>query len=504
MEDITDLGEGPGARPAGPSGVQGFPIAVGALLAFLLWSVAGPEAPPASGGAPASEAPAGARPGGAGAALDLPTLVGEASSRAGEVARVRGLVIERGRRLGGYRVVLAEGEETRVVAEVPETVARDQVHFEQLAPLLQELELEGMVEVREGGAVALAPAFLLDGEGRRRYHPAPPRPGTMDLTPTGWAAAWRPLRVGRAHEGRPAPQVEAEDLPALRRDAQAGDLEARFVLAWLHAAGKHVRPDPEKALALLDAAAAEGHEEAAVQAGVLALGTKYAPGDPARALPLLRRAAEAGHIEAMGILGAYLLERDGRQAPGEALAWLRKASEAGHPAAARSLGGWLLLGNQSDEELAEAEVHLRRAVALGHGTALEMLERLASSLGKSALPPGGPIEDCAGPPPVLDEVAIHAAVAAGEVGRRVILRGAPSRPKVWPGGRRVALLVKSSYPGVVVFLRAGAPGHATFEQARGRPVVYVDGWLEVEGNLPYLADAIFRTAADVRSLAGCP
>lgn len=122
-----------------------------------------------------------------------------------------------------------------------------------------------------------------------------------------------------------------------RLAARQGHVESQFNLALLLAKDGPGRRAPLEALAWFEAAAAEGHTEAAALAGqMLARGLARAglPASPARARPLLEQAAQARHAGAQLELALLLIRVD----PPAAETWLEAAAEQGMATAQAQLG----------------------------------------------------------------------------------------------------------------------------------------------------------------------
>jgi len=135
------------------------------------------------------------------------------------------------------------------------------------------------------------------------------------------------------------PSQSERPIAALERAAKAGNAWAMIGLADLLAAGEEVDADPDRALSLLENAAASGLEGPARGA----LGAYYrAIGDYEKALKLLDQAAEAGDGWAAFRLAEMIAEGQGTQ-PDEA-----KAAEPFGEAAASGLTG----GKQEKVDLA--------------------------------------------------------------------------------------------------------------------------------------------------------
>lgn len=168
----------------------------------------------------------------------------------------------------------------------------------------------------------------------------------------------------------------AQDVPAglalLEQGTAAGDIKAQTILGKTLLEGYYTAADPEKGLRLLEEAAAIGAPAAQrALATALLWGTNIAA-DPIRAKALLEQAASVGDTEAQRILGeqligGWVLARD--VAAGQAL--LERASAAGDARAQVRLGDFLLTGIDLPRDTARALALFEQAAAAGNGEGLE-------------------------------------------------------------------------------------------------------------------------------------
>lgn len=168
--------------------------------------------------------------------------------------------------------------------------------------------------------------FVSAGQDYRRaleFHPT--------LAQARSALAWLHLK------GRGVTPDRRRAVELYRLAARQGHVESRFNLALLLAKDGADRRAPLEALAWFEAAAADGHTEAAALAGqMLARGQARAglPVSPERARPLLEQAAEARHPGAQLELALLLLHSDAPAAE----RWLQAAADQGIATAQSQLG----------------------------------------------------------------------------------------------------------------------------------------------------------------------
>lgn len=141
--------------------------------------------------------------------------------------------------------------------------------------------------------------------------------------------------------------------------------------------------DPERAAALVEAAAQRGDPDAQM---LLAAGYLFGPEgtrDPAAAIPWLHRAAQQGHAEAQYRLARLLEAGEGtrREAYWAAL-WFQRAAERGHPDAHFALGLLQVLGEGTARDEAEALARVATAERAG----IRQARRYAAAL-RQRVPP---------------------------------------------------------------------------------------------------------------------
>jgi TPR repeat protein len=164
--------------------------------------------------------------------------------------------------------------------------------------------------------------------------------------------------------------------------AEKGDPDAQFNLAQAYKLGRGVpAADLKKAEDLYARAAAQGHDEARANLGIIL----FQRGERTRALPYLTRAAEAGDARAQYIYGTALFNGDLVQKDWvKAYAMMTKAAAAGLPQAAESL-------SRMDNYIPQAQ--RQQGIALASGGRSPAPPRTA---GKTVVASRSPI---ANPPP---------------------------------------------------------------------------------------------------------
>ncbi|MEM7119659.1 MAG: tetratricopeptide repeat protein [Pseudomonadota bacterium] len=134
--------------------------------------------------------------------------------------------------------------------------------------------------------------------------------------------------------------------------AEAGDAEAQYLLAFALEHGVHDEIDLEAARAWYGTAAAQGHPRAAYRLALMQLEGRGGAVDMAGAEASLTPAADAGDTAAQSLLG-YLLARDGDGRHAEAYQWLSLAADRGDAFAATNLAS--LMNSMSAEDIADGE-----------------------------------------------------------------------------------------------------------------------------------------------------
>ncbi len=118
------------------------------------------------------------------------------------------------------------------------------------------------------------------------------------------------------------------------------------------------------------------------------LGVMYADGDGVdknmdEAIKWLKKAAEQGYAEYQHNLGVmYVSGEDIDQNFDEAFKWLSKSAEQNYADAQHLLGVLYIRGDGVDKNIEQAIEWLRKSAEQGHVEALEVLKKLANTIGK--------------------------------------------------------------------------------------------------------------------------
>jgi TPR repeat protein len=184
---------------------------------------------------------------------------------------------------------------------------------------------------------------------------------------------WRVTAV-RPDGAVDAAPVEALAAPTTAMDATVWASGSRADALFQQATALRAT-DPLRALELWVQAAAQGHAEAAEQAGIAFMEGHGTPPNDARAAPLLRQAAEAGRPRAQNAYGVLLsLGRGGlAKDPAAATAWYRKAAAQDFPQGQSNLCHNYLFGEGVERNEAEAYRLCTLAAAQERASALDLL-----------------------------------------------------------------------------------------------------------------------------------
>jgi TPR repeat protein len=177
-----------------------------------------------------------------------------------------------------------------------------------------------------------------------------------------------PAATTPASSAASAPSAAAIGVAKLQQNAEAGDLDAQFVLAQAYEVGKKgVAKDVDKAFLWYGAAARAGHVPAQFYLGAMYASGRGTPRDLNTAIGWYRKAAEQGYPDALYPM-AYAYENGLGGLPQDntqALAWYRKAADAGNVYAFQRLATAYRLGELGlDVDAAQAELYASR-VKLG-------------------------------------------------------------------------------------------------------------------------------------------
>lgn len=128
--------------------------------------------------------------------------------------------------------------------------------------------------------------------------------------------------------------VFANDLPALEKQAAAGDADAQFLVGRTYLRGDGVAPNDARAVEWFRRAAEQGQFKAQHNFAALLLEGRGVARDDAEAARWLRKAADQGSAPSQVLLGDLLLAgRGGARNVDEGLAWYRRAADQGDEAA---------------------------------------------------------------------------------------------------------------------------------------------------------------------------
>lgn len=191
-------------------------------------------------------------------------------------------------------------------------------------------------------------------------------------------------------------------LSSLRTADKAGFAPASDALGCLYMAGKGVKADKKKAIALFRKAAEGGCADSQFRIGMCYMQGTEMDKDVAEAAKWFRKAAEQDHNESAALLGSILLAGEGvEKNEEEGLKYLRIAADGGSVMAQRNLGIAKLRALGMDENDEEAVIYLRRAGGMGdamamyylgacyaEGKGVEQNQRLAGVLFNNALGKG--------------------------------------------------------------------------------------------------------------------
>lgn len=172
-------------------------------------------------------------------------------------------------------------------------------------------------------------------------------------------------------EGKNGKETEAKAEDAVKKfqkmlaDAEAGDAEAQFQVAWLFLNGEGTAPNPEEAAKWYRKAADQGHTKAQVAMGWAFLsGTMGLSQDEAEAKKWCLKAAEQNDARGQHALGLMaIFSQNGQKDYAEAVKWFRLAAEQNHANAQAFLGICFLYGIGKDA--AEAVRWLKSSAELG-------------------------------------------------------------------------------------------------------------------------------------------
>ena len=172
-----------------------------------------------------------------------------------------------------------------------------------------------------------------------------------------------------------------ERLSETKREAEAGDAEAQFILGLMYADGEGVPQDSAKAVEWWQKAAAQGHAAPQYNLGLSYAHGEGVPQDSAKAVKWWQKAAAQGHAAAQNNLGVRYFNGDGvPQDSAKAVEWWQKAAAQGDALAQFSLGGSYWLGNGVSKNHVLAYAWLNLSAAQGEDSAKELRDLLEEEL----------------------------------------------------------------------------------------------------------------------------
>lgn len=172
---------------------------------------------------------------------------------------------------------------------------------------------------------------------------------------------------------------ETEAAAWYKKAAEAGDVEAQFVIGRMYARGEGVPQIVSSAARWFAKSAEGGHALAQFNYAILLERGDGIPADPQAARGILLQAAEQGFTPAQFKLGRDLLQEPDTQAAG--LSWLEKAAAHEHVAASAVLGQLYANGQYVTREPKRAIAYLQRAAASGHGASYLQLAHVLRTEG---------------------------------------------------------------------------------------------------------------------------
>ena len=183
--------------------------------------------------------------------------------------------------------------------------------------------------------------------------------------------------------------VAAEDLGALRKKAEAGDVISQFNLGVMYDTGEGVTEDDAEAVKWYRKAAEQGDAEAQYALGVMYGNGKGVAEDYAEALKWYRMAAEQGQAKAQFSLGVMYAKGEGvLKNAAAAVKWFRMAAEQGYARAQYFLGWMYAKGDGVPRSSVNAYVWWLVSVKSGDEEARKNLDIVKRELTRSQLARG--------------------------------------------------------------------------------------------------------------------
>ena len=161
---------------------------------------------------------------------------------------------------------------------------------------------------------------------------------------------------------------------AFEKSAQAGNVEAQYLLGGMYLTGKFVAQDYQKARYWFDKAAQANHAPAQIALSSLYfLGQGVAP-DEQKARVWLQKAADSGNDRALFGIGLMYLRGEGvSQDKVKAFEWLQKAATAGNVDAQLLMAAFYAKGETVEQNLQKSKEWTEKAALQGHPKAQFLL-----------------------------------------------------------------------------------------------------------------------------------
>ncbi len=181
-----------------------------------------------------------------------------------------------------------------------------------------------------------------------------------------------------------------KEFSQMKRDAEAGDTEAQFILGSLYFTGIEMSKDTPKAVQWLQKAAEQEHVYAQDLLGIIyQFGDEKVPKDAKKAVKWLQKAAEQGHAMAQTDLGA--IYRKGEDVPKnvvKAVEWWQKAAANGIAKAQFNLGLLYASGDETPPDPARAYAWLSLASVQINDEATALLIKIAGKMTSTQIAEG--------------------------------------------------------------------------------------------------------------------
>lgn len=171
------------------------------------------------------------------------------------------------------------------------------------------------------------------------------------------------------------------DVRKLHAEAEQGNAEAQFRLAYMYDVGQGVTQDYANAVKWYQRAAEQGNADAQTNLGRMYWGGEGVPQDYSRAVKWFRKAAEQGKVGAESNLGNALMSGLGvPQDYEEAAKWNMKAAEQGASIAQWNLGASYFNGQGVPRDFVKAYVWMSLAADQDIAQASVSRDKIAQQL----------------------------------------------------------------------------------------------------------------------------